>query len=69
MLDIFIAGARGLGLSDLEYRQVVLLKSARAQREELAAQKTRVTWYDRWSCAATFTALPRRDRPIVGLNP
>ena len=40
VLDIFIAGARGLGLSDLEYRQVVQFKSARAQREELAAQKT-----------------------------
>jgi putative transposase len=30
VLDIFIAGARGLGLSDLEYRQVVQLKLARA---------------------------------------
>ena len=40
VLDIFIAGARGLGLSDLEYRQVVQLKIARAQRDDLAAQKT-----------------------------
>jgi putative transposase len=40
VLDIFIAGARGLGLSDLEYRQVVQLKIARAQRDELVAQKT-----------------------------
>ena len=40
VLDIFIAGARGLGLSNLEYRQVVQLKIARAQREELVAQKT-----------------------------
>lgn len=40
VLDIFIAGARGLGLSDLEYRQVVQLKVARAQRDDLAAQKT-----------------------------
>ena len=39
VLDIFIAGARGLGLSDLEYRQVVQMKIARAQREDLAAQK------------------------------
>jgi len=30
VLDIFIAGARGLGLSDLEYREVVQLKMVRA---------------------------------------
>src|SRR6266852_1552155 len=30
VLDVFIAGARGLGLSDLEYREVVQLKNARA---------------------------------------
>src|SRR4029453_5414096 len=30
VLDVFIAGARGLGLSDLEYREVVHLKTARA---------------------------------------
>ena len=40
VLDIFIAAARGLGLSDLEYRQVVQLKVARVQHEDLAAQKT-----------------------------
>ena len=40
VLDIFIAAARGLGLSDLEYRQVVQLKVARAQHEDLAAHKT-----------------------------
>jgi len=40
VLDIFIAGARGLGLSDLEYRQVVQLKIARTQRQDLVAQKT-----------------------------
>ena len=40
VLDIFIAGARGLGLSDLDYRQVVQLKLARAERQNLAAQKT-----------------------------
>jgi hypothetical protein len=39
-LDIFIAGARGLGLSDLEYRQVLQLRIDRADREDLAAQKT-----------------------------
>ncbi len=39
VLDIFIAGARGLGLSDLEYRQVVQLKIARAHRNDLAADK------------------------------
>jgi transposase-like protein len=40
VLDIFIPGARGLGLSDLEYRQVVQLKIAHAQRDELVIQKT-----------------------------
>jgi transposase-like protein len=39
VLDIFIAGARGLGLSDLEYRQVVQLKIARAHRDDLVANK------------------------------
>jgi transposase-like protein len=29
VLDLFLAGARGLGLSDLEYRQVVQMKIAR----------------------------------------
>ncbi len=38
VVDIFIAGAHGLGLSDLEYRQVVQLKVARAQRQDLAQQ-------------------------------
>jgi hypothetical protein len=40
VLDIFIAGARGLGLSDLEYRQVVQLKGLRSRQQELATQKT-----------------------------
>jgi transposase-like protein len=40
VLDIFIAGARGLGLSDLEYRQVLQLRIDRADREDLAAQKS-----------------------------
>jgi putative transposase len=40
VLDIFIAGARGLGLSDLDYRQVVQLQMAREQRQELVAQKS-----------------------------
>ena len=30
VLDVVIAGARGLGLSDLEYREIVKLKTARA---------------------------------------
>ena len=29
VLDLFLAGAHGLGLSDLEYREVVQLKLAR----------------------------------------
>src|ERR671939_101357 len=37
VLDLFLAGARGLGLSDLEYRQVVQMKLTRQQQaEELA---------------------------------
>jgi len=34
VLDIFIAGARGLGLSDLEYREVVQLKMVRASPDQ-----------------------------------
>jgi transposase-like protein len=40
VLDIFIAGARGLGLSELEYRQVLQLRIDRADRADLAAQKS-----------------------------
>jgi hypothetical protein len=40
VLDIFIGRARGLGLSDLEYRQVLQPRVTRADREGLAAQKT-----------------------------
>ena len=40
VLDLFIAGARGLGLSALEYRQVAQLKIARTQREARIAQRT-----------------------------
>ena len=31
VLDLFIGSARGLGLTDLEYRQVVQLKVARTE--------------------------------------
>jgi transposase-like protein len=40
VLDIFIAGARGLGLSDLEYRQVLQLRIERTERQDLSAEKT-----------------------------
>jgi hypothetical protein len=33
VLDIFISGARGLGLAGHEYRQVVQLKVARAEAD------------------------------------
>jgi putative transposase len=33
VLDLFLAGARGLGLSDLEYKQVVQMKIARSYPE------------------------------------
>jgi putative transposase len=38
VLDVFIAGARGLGLSDLEYRAVVHLKTARAFPDQTATK-------------------------------
>ncbi len=31
MLDVFLSGARGLGLTDIEYHQVVQFKVARWQ--------------------------------------
>ena len=34
VLDLFLAGARGLGLRDLEYKQVGPMKIARAHREQ-----------------------------------
>jgi hypothetical protein len=34
VLGLFLAGARGLGLSDLEYRHVVQMKLARQQRAD-----------------------------------
>jgi transposase-like protein len=38
VLDVFIAGARGLGLSDLDYREVVQLKNARAYPNQTASK-------------------------------
>jgi putative transposase len=38
VLDIFIAGARGLGLSDLDLREVVQLKTARAYMDKAASK-------------------------------
>ena len=38
VLDLFLAGARGLGLSDLEYKQVGPMKIARAHREHTASK-------------------------------
>jgi putative transposase len=38
VLDMFIAGARGLGLSDLDYREVVQLKHARAYPNQTATR-------------------------------
>jgi len=34
VLDLFLAGARGLGLSDLEYKQVGPMKIARLHPEQ-----------------------------------
>jgi hypothetical protein len=36
VLDLFLVGARGLGFSDLEYRQVVQMKVARQRADDLA---------------------------------
>ena len=38
VLDVFIVGARGLGLSDLDYREVVQLKNARAYPNQTASR-------------------------------
>ena len=38
VLDIFIAGARGLGLSDLDLREVVQLKTARAYPDKATSK-------------------------------
>jgi len=38
VLDVFIVGARGQGLSDLDYREVVQLKSARAYPDQTATR-------------------------------
>ena len=34
VLDLFLAGAKGLGLSDLEYKQAGSMKIAHARREQ-----------------------------------
>ncbi len=38
VLDLVLAGARGLGLSDLDYQQVVQMKNARAQHQDDLSQ-------------------------------
>jgi transposase-like protein len=38
VLDVFIAGARGLGLSDLEYREVLQFKNARAYPDQTVSK-------------------------------
>jgi len=38
VLDLFLAGARGLGLSDLEYKQVGPMKIARSRREHTVSK-------------------------------
>ncbi len=38
VLDLFLAGAHGLGLSDLEYREVVQLKIARAHLDQAVSK-------------------------------
>jgi hypothetical protein len=38
VLDVFIPGARGLGLSDLDYHEVVQLKTTRAHPYQAASK-------------------------------
>ena len=38
VLDLFLAGAKGLGLSDLEYKQVGPMKIARAYPEHTVSK-------------------------------
>ena len=38
VLDLFLAGARGLGLSDLEYKQVGSMKIARTHQEHTVSK-------------------------------
>jgi putative transposase len=38
VLDLFLAGARGLGLSDLEYKQVDPMKIARTHRRQTVSK-------------------------------
>src|SRR5204862_3478457 len=38
VLDLFLAGARGLGLSDLDYREVVQLKNERAYPDQTTSK-------------------------------
>ena len=38
VLDLFLAGATGLGLSDLEYTQVGPMKIARSRREQTVSK-------------------------------
>ena len=38
VLDIFIAGARGLGLSDLEYHEIIQLKTVRNYPDQAASK-------------------------------
>src|SRR5881628_3561895 len=38
VLDLFLAGARGLGLTDLEYREVIQLKKARAYPDKAVSK-------------------------------
>jgi hypothetical protein len=38
VLDLFLAGARGLGLSDLEYNQVGPMKIARAHQAQTVSK-------------------------------
>jgi hypothetical protein len=60
VLDLFIGGARGLGLTDLEYRQVVQLKRMRASMTTSPKSPNIVMPTD--LRRLPFTAVSRRDR-------
>jgi len=78
VLDLFLAGAHGLGLTDLEYRQVLQMQTERAHRDEdqskiaydgHAARKLRHhCWRHMWDAATRREPDGRRRSHILGLH-
>lgn len=62
VLDLFLAGARGLGLSDLQYKQVGSMKIAHTHREH-TINKVAEHMLTAGGDAAAFTSFLGRDLP------